>query len=306
MTILFFFSSRRRHTRWTGDWSSDVCSSDLERRADHRREDEQRDHHQDREGREEPAAVVDHAVRGEQGHRHQRDHPRRVNRGLEQLREIEAQPVDGRRHQQIEVLGEEEAREGRNDVRQDQDRDEREQGEPEHLAGQEGAELFDAAEIAQNHVEDAEHAGPERESDGAEQDQLAAAPFRPLLPDPLEGGPPLGLEDVEQRRLIHLPSTSASSLACAPPVSLRNSSSRLASPAWCCFRMSSTVPSATIFPCWMIAIRSHIVSATSSVWVLMSTVPPRVTNWRKMSLSSRAALGSSPTIGSSTTITAGR
>src|SRR5690348_5404344 len=25
-----FFSSRRRHTRWTGDWSSDVCSSDLE------------------------------------------------------------------------------------------------------------------------------------------------------------------------------------------------------------------------------------------------------------------------------------
>src|SRR6266487_5777389 len=27
--MLFFFSSRRRHTRWTGDWSSDVCSSDL-------------------------------------------------------------------------------------------------------------------------------------------------------------------------------------------------------------------------------------------------------------------------------------
>src|SRR6266487_5111580 len=28
--IFFFFSSRRRHTRWTGDWSSDVCSSDLD------------------------------------------------------------------------------------------------------------------------------------------------------------------------------------------------------------------------------------------------------------------------------------
>src|SRR5690348_9608163 len=27
--LSFFFSSRRRHTRWTGDWSSDVCSSDL-------------------------------------------------------------------------------------------------------------------------------------------------------------------------------------------------------------------------------------------------------------------------------------
>src|SRR5438105_10886677 len=27
--FLFFFSSRRRHTRSTRDWSSDVCSSDL-------------------------------------------------------------------------------------------------------------------------------------------------------------------------------------------------------------------------------------------------------------------------------------
>src|SRR5712692_8581785 len=35
--MFFFFSSRRRHTRWNCDWSSDVCSSDLggdgERRA---------------------------------------------------------------------------------------------------------------------------------------------------------------------------------------------------------------------------------------------------------------------------------
>src|SRR2546422_2676047 len=35
----FFFSSRRRHTRCSRDWSSDVCSSDLWRarmlRADH-------------------------------------------------------------------------------------------------------------------------------------------------------------------------------------------------------------------------------------------------------------------------------
>src|SRR2546430_10081696 len=28
--IFFFFSSRRRHTRFDCDWSSDVCSSDLE------------------------------------------------------------------------------------------------------------------------------------------------------------------------------------------------------------------------------------------------------------------------------------
>src|SRR5256885_13156437 len=29
--LFFFFSSRRRHTRLQGDWSSDVCSSDLKR-----------------------------------------------------------------------------------------------------------------------------------------------------------------------------------------------------------------------------------------------------------------------------------
>src|SRR5256885_4866763 len=30
---VFFFSSRRRHTRLQGDWSSDVCSSDLDPRG---------------------------------------------------------------------------------------------------------------------------------------------------------------------------------------------------------------------------------------------------------------------------------
>src|SRR2546430_12599084 len=29
---VFFFSSRRRHTRFDCDWSSDVCSSDLSKR----------------------------------------------------------------------------------------------------------------------------------------------------------------------------------------------------------------------------------------------------------------------------------
>src|SRR5690348_18011938 len=33
MIFIIFFSSRRRHTRWTGDWSSDVCSSDLAYRS---------------------------------------------------------------------------------------------------------------------------------------------------------------------------------------------------------------------------------------------------------------------------------
>src|SRR2546427_6838030 len=34
--VFFFFSSRRRHTRFDCDWSSDVCSSDLGGGALHR------------------------------------------------------------------------------------------------------------------------------------------------------------------------------------------------------------------------------------------------------------------------------
>src|SRR2546430_9036713 len=34
LSLFFFFSSRRRHTRFDCDWSSDVCSSDLYRFVD--------------------------------------------------------------------------------------------------------------------------------------------------------------------------------------------------------------------------------------------------------------------------------
>src|SRR2546426_9976173 len=34
ISVFFFFSSRRRHTRLQGDWSSDVCSSDLPARPE--------------------------------------------------------------------------------------------------------------------------------------------------------------------------------------------------------------------------------------------------------------------------------
>src|SRR5947209_14468043 len=41
--VFFFFSSRRRHTRYWRDWSSDVCSSDLFVHADVSRHAEIRD-----------------------------------------------------------------------------------------------------------------------------------------------------------------------------------------------------------------------------------------------------------------------
>src|SRR5216684_3869282 len=36
LELSFFFSSRRRHTRCSRDWSSDVCSSDLKWKGDGR------------------------------------------------------------------------------------------------------------------------------------------------------------------------------------------------------------------------------------------------------------------------------
>src|SRR5687768_18443409 len=41
----FFFSSRRRHTRCSRDWSSDVCSSDLSLRAWQEKEPKRFGHH---------------------------------------------------------------------------------------------------------------------------------------------------------------------------------------------------------------------------------------------------------------------
>src|SRR5256885_4733195 len=66
----FFFSSRRRHTRLQGDWSSDVCSSDLaDHRADLRSFDSTEhadDHEQDEYDEEDPLDSALHARRSEE------------------------------------------------------------------------------------------------------------------------------------------------------------------------------------------------------------------------------------------------
>src|SRR5437762_12237200 len=72
----FFFSSRRRHTRYIGDWSSDVCSSDLYRGARRARDRRRRVPARrlprapgvgDRGRRPGPASGVGHHVLGERG-----------------------------------------------------------------------------------------------------------------------------------------------------------------------------------------------------------------------------------------------
>src|SRR2546430_7875400 len=61
VACLFFFSSRRRHTRFDCDWSSDVCSSDLVARAVRRGEAAAAD--RSRGPREDPARLVARASR---------------------------------------------------------------------------------------------------------------------------------------------------------------------------------------------------------------------------------------------------
>src|SRR2546429_1542632 len=55
--VFFFFSSRRRHTRCSRDWSSDVCSSDLGHAHREHREHERGRHPLEHEGRGRLAVV---------------------------------------------------------------------------------------------------------------------------------------------------------------------------------------------------------------------------------------------------------
>src|SRR3712207_9527997 len=71
--ILVFFSSRRRHTRYWRDWSSDVCSSDLAQPQRGQPDDQPEDDghpHRDRQAEPEvPALLADqdcHRVRSEE------------------------------------------------------------------------------------------------------------------------------------------------------------------------------------------------------------------------------------------------
>src|SRR5438445_13356887 len=71
MTIFFFFSSRRRHTRYWRDWSSDVCSSDLAFGREPRMD--RRAHHVDAEHDERIEVVIERiAERRREEHRARR------------------------------------------------------------------------------------------------------------------------------------------------------------------------------------------------------------------------------------------
>src|SRR3712207_7479685 len=89
--VLFFFSSRRRHTRYWRDWSSDVCSSDLAypavlghrppaRPAESQAEVRPAADHRDGE-RERRASAVGRRGDHRAGHRPGRSEERRVGKG---------------------------------------------------------------------------------------------------------------------------------------------------------------------------------------------------------------------------------
>src|SRR6266508_3278743 len=76
---VFFFSSRRRHTRWPRDWSSDVCSSDLGGLRGRRRRRRRGLH--DHRGRHRARGRRDHGRAGDGGGRGGRARPLPRGRG---------------------------------------------------------------------------------------------------------------------------------------------------------------------------------------------------------------------------------
>src|SRR5207248_4802673 len=75
--VAYFFSSRRRHTRSYGDWSSDVCSSDLGELRAHLLRAERRTHFSKQVEHRNPAAVAHLRVRYPEHGAIAADHPAR-------------------------------------------------------------------------------------------------------------------------------------------------------------------------------------------------------------------------------------
>ncbi len=181
------------------------------RTAEHRRQDQHRHDRDDRVEREQHTPLKDDAVRGQNRYRHERHHPGRVQQRLPQFREVQAQPIDRRRDEEVEVLGEEKARQRRDDVGEHEDRDKRQEDESEDLSGNQRSELLDRTQALQDLEQHTEDARPEQASDDRQDDELAGAAAGALLTQPLERGPPFGLQDVGERRLLHAPRTSTKS-----------------------------------------------------------------------------------------------
>src|SRR5690606_39641432 len=79
--FLFFFSSRRRHTRFSRDWSSDVCSSDLDfRKAQDAARQEQMEKEQ---ARADAAAQAEMDRMGSEAERNRADAYNKVKRSEE-------------------------------------------------------------------------------------------------------------------------------------------------------------------------------------------------------------------------------
>src|SRR5438270_7651449 len=81
--VFFFFSSRRRHTRFDCDWSSDVCSSDLFCRSVHEIHLRPKNVELADYGAVEKGAPLQGKIderRGEERHRHKRSEERRVGK----------------------------------------------------------------------------------------------------------------------------------------------------------------------------------------------------------------------------------
>ena len=87
--------------------------------------------------------------------RHERDHPARVDQGLDQFCRVEGPPRDGTGREEVEITGQKKRRQRGDDVGEEEDAEEADQDHAEQLASEERPEIRDVAEVAKDSGDDA-------------------------------------------------------------------------------------------------------------------------------------------------------
>ena len=155
-----------------------VHENDHDRRAGDSGDDQKGHKRRDRDERKHQPAPIHPAIRREDRHGHQRDHPAGVQHRLRELGRVERQPVHGRRHEQLEIFCEKEGRQCGNDVREQQDHEEADEHQPEHLSREQRSDLRRVAEHREHARQHEEHEAPEQQSDrGDERPAPAVTPL---------------------------------------------------------------------------------------------------------------------------------
>ncbi len=119
--------------------------------------------------------MVADSVRREHGRRDEHDHPARMRGCLQEFRPVQAEPIHRGRDKEIEILRQEETRQRRDHVRENEDSEQAHEHHRQQFSGEQRADLRNSAKVAQQPVQHPEHERPEDATDYEKQDQAPRA-----------------------------------------------------------------------------------------------------------------------------------